>query len=74
VEHVKWFESLNEGDNAIKFIVVFDDGTLYIYFKEAANSPDKSEKKEEHPNPKQIIRIPVESAKDVSNASIDGEQ
>ena len=31
---VKWFEAIEEGENPNKFIVVFDDGTLYVFFKE----------------------------------------
>lgn len=34
VEHVRWFESLNEGQNSNKFIVVFDDGMVYVFFRE----------------------------------------
>ena len=32
---VKWFESITEDENPNKFIVVFDDGTLYVFFKES---------------------------------------
>ena len=32
---VKWFEAITEDENPNKFIVVFDDGTLYVFFKES---------------------------------------
>ena len=32
---VKWFEAINEDENPNKFIVVFDDGTLYVFFKDS---------------------------------------
>ena len=34
VDHVRWFEAMNEGQNSNKFIVVFDDGTFYIFFRD----------------------------------------
>ena len=37
---VKWFEAINEDENPNKFIVVFDDGTLYVFFKDSdMNNP-----------------------------------
>lgn len=35
VEIVKWFEAMDEGENPNKFIVVFEDGSIYIFFREA---------------------------------------
>ena len=32
---VKWFEASKEGENPNKFLVVFDDGTLYVFFKDS---------------------------------------
>lgn len=34
VDHVRWFEANVEGTNSNKFIVVFDDGTLYVFFRD----------------------------------------
>lgn len=31
---VKWFEPLREGENSNKFVVVFEDGTIYVFFKD----------------------------------------
>lgn len=36
VDHVRWFESMQEGVNSNKFIVVFDDGTFYVFFRTLA--------------------------------------
>lgn len=35
VIHVKWFEPFKLGENANKFLVLFEDGTFYVYFKES---------------------------------------
>lgn len=32
---VKWFEPLREGENCNKFVVVFEDGTIYVFFKDS---------------------------------------
>lgn len=50
VDHVKWFEAMQEGDNSNKFIVVFDDGTFYVFFRDTAQSDNKTER---------IVRVPV---------------
>ena len=47
---VKWFESFNEGINPNKFIILFDDGTLYVFFKDSLMNNDKSTK---------IVKVPV---------------
>ena len=50
VSHVRWFESVKEGQNSNKFIVVSDDGTIYVFFRDL-NYPEDTTK--------QIIRIPT---------------
>ena len=50
VDHVRWFESMQEGVNSNKFIVVFDDGTLYVFFRTLAYEERKLD---------EVIRIPV---------------
>jgi len=40
VTHVRWFEPLSEGENSNKFIAVFEDGTLWVYFKESNHTTD----------------------------------
>lgn len=37
VDHVRWFEAMQEGENSNKFIVVFDDGTFYVFFRSKSN-------------------------------------
>jgi len=32
VEIVKWFEPLSEKENSNKFIVVYEDGTIYVFY------------------------------------------
>lgn len=32
VELVKWFEPYSESENVNKFLVVFDDGTIYVFY------------------------------------------
>lgn len=32
IEIVKWFEPLNEKDKSNKFIVVYEDGTIYVFY------------------------------------------
>ena len=49
VEHVCWFESMQEGQNSNKFIAVFDDGTFYVFFRTKAFEEQKLDK---------VIRIP----------------
>lgn len=45
VMHVRWFEPLNEGENCNKFLVVFDDGTIYVFFRDSRHtSATKSQK------------------------------
>ena len=44
VEMVKWFEAYDEGVNPNKFIVVFDDGTMYVFFKDSLMASDKATK------------------------------
>lgn len=39
VDHVRWFESMHENQNSNKFIVVFEDGTFYVFFRDL-NYPD----------------------------------
>ena len=34
VDHVRWFEAMVEGENSNKFVVVFDDGTHYVFFRD----------------------------------------
>jgi len=42
VTHVKWFEPFAEGENSNKFIVVFEDGTIYVYFKDSKHTNETS--------------------------------
>ena len=49
VDHVRWFEANQEGTNSNKFIVVFEDGTFYVFFRDTFPENRNSE----------IIRIPV---------------
>ena len=41
---VKWFEAYDEGTNPNKFIVLFDDGTIYVFFKDSQMSNDQAPK------------------------------
>jgi hypothetical protein len=50
VEIVKWFEPLNEKENVNKFLVVYEDGTIYIFYVKT--------EKEDETKPK-IIKIPI---------------
>ena len=34
VVHVRWFESATEGINSNKFIVVFEDGSIYVFYRD----------------------------------------
>ena len=52
VDHVRWFEAMQEGTNSNKFIVVFDDGTFYIFFRDLNYSENR------YP---QTVRIPTAS-------------
>ena len=47
---VKWFEAFNEGANPNKFIVVFEDGTLYVFFKDSQMNSSTAPK---------TVRVPV---------------
>jgi hypothetical protein len=38
VTHVRWFEPLNENENCNKFLVVFDDGTIYVFFRDSRHN------------------------------------
>lgn len=38
VTHVRWFEPLNEGENCNKFLVVFEDGTIYVFFRDSRHT------------------------------------
>ena len=38
VTHVRWFEPLNEGENNNKFLAVFEDGMIYVYFRDSRHS------------------------------------
>ena len=44
VELVKWFEPISEEENVNKFLVVYEDGTIYIYYTKA-ESPDEDLKR-----------------------------
>ena len=52
VEHVRWFESMVEGTNSNKFIVVFDDGTFYVFFRDTYYPENRNQT---------VIRIPTAS-------------
>ena len=41
---VKWFEASEVGENTNKFIVVFEDGTIYVFFRDT-KSPAAGEQK-----------------------------
>jgi len=43
VEIVKWFEPSSEEENVNKFLVVYEDGTIYIYYNRD-KQPDKEVK------------------------------
>jgi hypothetical protein len=45
VTHVKWFEPFTEGENSNKFIAVFEDGTIHVYFKESNHTIDRNREK-----------------------------
>jgi len=32
IELVKWFEPISEDENVNKFLVVYEDGTIYIFY------------------------------------------
>ena len=44
VEHVRWFETKEEGANSNKFVVVFDDGTFYVFFKDTRFTEESYQK------------------------------
>ena len=41
VEIVKWFEPSSQENNVNKFLVVFDDGTIYIYYTGREETPEE---------------------------------
>ena len=45
VELVKWFEPYSESENVNKFLVVFDDGSIYIFY---TNQDSKAEKEKDN--------------------------
>ena len=47
---VKWFEAFNEGVNPNKFIAVFEDGTMYVFFKDSQMNNDTAA---------ETVRVPV---------------
>ena len=51
VDHVRWFESVIEGQNANKFIVVFDDGSIYVFYRDLKPPEDSAAQ--------QTIKIPT---------------
>jgi hypothetical protein len=53
VSIVKWFEPLSEGKNSNKFLVVFEDGTIYVYFKDSNQTSETAKNK---------IKTPIENA------------
>jgi len=53
VSIVRWFEPLSEGKNSNKFLVVFEDGTIYVYFKDSNQQKDTAKNK---------IKTPIENA------------
>jgi hypothetical protein len=40
VSHVRWFEPLTEGENCNKFLIVFEDGTIYVNFRDSHHTSD----------------------------------
>lgn len=40
VEIVKWFEPISEEENVNKFLVVYEDGTIYIFYTSAQTVED----------------------------------
>lgn len=38
VEIVRWFEPHSEEENVNKFLVVYDDGTIYVYYTNTLGS------------------------------------
>jgi len=55
IEIVRWFEPLNEKEKSNKFIAVYEDGTIYVFYV-----------KDEDPKPKNILI----DGKEVSNEKI----
>jgi hypothetical protein len=45
VELVKWFEPYSESENVNKFLVVFDDGAIYVFY---TNQDSKAEKEKDN--------------------------
>lgn len=41
VEIVKWFEPISEEENVNKFLVVYDDGTIYIFYSKIQQDEEK---------------------------------
>ena len=42
---VKWFEPSVEGENNNKFAAVFEDGSIYVFFKDSKHTQDSSKDK-----------------------------
>lgn len=40
VTHVKWFEPLTEGENCNKFMTVFEDGTIFVSFRDSEHKSE----------------------------------
>lgn len=40
ITHVRWFEPLNENENCNKFLAVFDDGTIYVFFRDSRHKKE----------------------------------
>jgi hypothetical protein len=45
VTHVKWFEPLNEGENCNKYLAVFEDGTIFVNFRDSRHNSDSRSQK-----------------------------
>lgn len=41
---MRWFETKEEGINSNKFVVVFDDGTFYVFFKDTRFTEESYQK------------------------------
>jgi hypothetical protein len=50
VTHVKWFEPLNEGENCNKYLVVFEDGTIFVNFRDSKHNNDNRSQKIKNPD------------------------
>ena len=52
IEIVKWFEPFSEKENVNKFLVVYDDGTIYVYYTHKATKT---------PPPKEDVTLKFDS-------------